>query len=250
MCAACDGSVSHFHGNTGKLLCKTIEKDNQTLCIDFNREGTHYATGGKDRTIRIYDEETQSKVSELLPGMWNCIGHSNRIFSIKYSPDDPNILLSGGWDNTLFFWDLRDKKPFDEIYGPAICGDTIDIKGNYFLTGSYRVKEQLELWDLGKRKKLRDIHWEDGYTPSNVMVYGCQFSKKDDKSIIAGACGRDEVKVFDTENDFKCFGSVGDLTHPVFSVDYANTMDMFAYCGGDGHVHTAQIKTEIKKVSE
>lgn len=28
-------------------------------------------------------------------------GHSNRVFSLKFNPDDPNIIVSGGWDNTV-----------------------------------------------------------------------------------------------------------------------------------------------------
>jgi hypothetical protein len=28
-------------------------------------------------------------------------GHSNRVFSIKFKNNDPNILISGGWDNTI-----------------------------------------------------------------------------------------------------------------------------------------------------
>ena len=35
-------------------------------------------------------------------GWWQeTAGHSNRVFSLKYHPDDPNIILSGGWDNTV-----------------------------------------------------------------------------------------------------------------------------------------------------
>ena len=28
-------------------------------------------------------------------------GHSNRIFSVKFNPIRQNMLVSGGWDNTL-----------------------------------------------------------------------------------------------------------------------------------------------------
>ena len=28
-------------------------------------------------------------------------GHTNRVFSIKCHPSDPNIVFSGGWDNTV-----------------------------------------------------------------------------------------------------------------------------------------------------
>jgi WD40 repeat protein len=58
------------------------------------------ATAGKDKYIRLYDEQTKSiiismKESSELPG------HSNRIFCVKFNPFDPNKIASGGWDNTI-----------------------------------------------------------------------------------------------------------------------------------------------------
>jgi len=32
------------------------------------------------------------------PAEWNSPGHSNRVFSIKFLNDDPNVFLSAGWD--------------------------------------------------------------------------------------------------------------------------------------------------------
>ena len=49
------------------------------------------------------------------------------------------MLLTGGWDSSVYFWDIRDKKCIGEIIGPNICGDTIDTtKGGDILTGAYR----------------------------------------------------------------------------------------------------------------
>lgn len=106
-------------------------------------------------------------------GIWQYPGHSNRIFSVKFSPLDPNMLVSAGWDNTLYFWDIRDSKSFGSIYGPSVSGDSLDIKGKMILTGSWRSKEQLELWDFQSRKKISDIHWDKGYSPERAMVYSC-----------------------------------------------------------------------------
>ena len=54
---------------------------------------------------RLYDEGTKTLVSKLVSSAYAAIpGHSNRIFSLKYLPDDPNVFLSGGWDNNIVFW--------------------------------------------------------------------------------------------------------------------------------------------------
>lgn len=40
----------------------------------------------------------------------NTLGHANRVFSIKFIKDQPNIFISGGWDGNVLIWDLRDRK--------------------------------------------------------------------------------------------------------------------------------------------
>jgi len=55
-------------------------------------------------------------------------GHSNRIFCVKYHPKDSNMLVSGGWDNTVMLYDVRSGGPVQWAYGPHICGgDAIDF---------------------------------------------------------------------------------------------------------------------------
>ena len=31
----------------------------------------------------------------------------NRVFALRYHPTDPHLLVSGGWDDTVQFWDIR-----------------------------------------------------------------------------------------------------------------------------------------------
>ena len=79
-------------------------------------------------------------LSELSGVGWKDPGHNNRIFSIKFIPDDPNLLLTGGWDTNVHLWDIREKKSCRSFIGPKICGDSIDFKNNKILTGANRAK--------------------------------------------------------------------------------------------------------------
>lgn len=36
-------------------------------------------------------------------------GHINKIYALKYHKDNPKILISGGWDDNVLFWDLTSK---------------------------------------------------------------------------------------------------------------------------------------------
>jgi len=39
-------------------------------------------------------------------------GHRARVFSVIYHPTEEHVLLTGGWDNTVQFWDRREKHAF------------------------------------------------------------------------------------------------------------------------------------------
>lgn len=47
------------------------------------------------------------------------------------------VLLTGGWDNTIQFWDMRVGYSVKSIFGPHISGDSLDICNNEILTGSW-----------------------------------------------------------------------------------------------------------------
>lgn len=97
-----DGVVRHWNAASGKLLHKLAEPGNQVFAADYRRDGNVFATGGKDRVVRVYDEATRALVASLVGGTQDVTpGHSNRIFAIKWHPRDDNVILSAGWDNTV-----------------------------------------------------------------------------------------------------------------------------------------------------
>lgn len=110
-------------------------------------------------------------------------GHSNRVFTVKFNPNDQNVICSGGWDNTVQIYDIRKKGPIASIYGPHICGDAIDFKddGHSILTGSYRQENVLELWDLRTRKKYRDVNWEGPKAATEDFMGSMEEDKKDEE---------------------------------------------------------------------
>lgn len=180
-------------------------------------------------------------VQVLDRGTWQNPGHSNRIFSLKFVPDDPNLLISGGWDNTILIWDLREGQSICSLFGHMISGDTLDFRNNVLLVGNSEIKRQLELWDFGQRKKLRSIQWEYGSTAEKVSIYSAQFSKKSDRCILACGSILDEARIFDQSADCMDFGKVCGFSKSLYTVDFSPKDDMFVVAGADGEAHIVKI---------
>ena len=52
--------------------------------------------------VRVYDEATKTLQTTLSGGLgYQRVGHSNRVFSLKFCSQDDHMLLSAGWDNTV-----------------------------------------------------------------------------------------------------------------------------------------------------
>lgn len=138
--AQADGSLKHWHATSGKCLhARNDDPENHLYSIDFTPDGSTLATAGRDAHIRLYDEATKS-LTLTLKEKGEHPGHSNRIFACKFNQVNPNMIVSGGWDSTLQIYDIREKGAVASIYGPHICGDSIDFRndGYTLLAGSYR----------------------------------------------------------------------------------------------------------------
>ena len=172
-----NGKLQHWHTTSGKLLNTIYDPLNQLLTVDYNNDGTQFVAGGNDCIVRVYDEKLLKQKRQLSVnlegGGSGSPGHSNRVFCVKFDPENSNIVVSGGWDNNIMMWDLRQPNPIRSIYGPYICGDSIDLHDGYLLTGSYKDNHQLQLWDFGTGEPIEDIHWDEGLPSEKpCLIYG------------------------------------------------------------------------------
>ena len=154
-----NGSLQHWHTTSGKLLHTIHDELNQLLTVDYKPDGTEFATGGSDCAVRVYHERTRKLKVLLEGGGTGEPGHSNRVFALKYDKEDGNLLLSGGWDNNVKIWDVRSGQAVRSIYGPYICGDSLDLQDTYVLTGSWRAEKQVQMWDLGTGELVEELNW-------------------------------------------------------------------------------------------
>ncbi|KAL7749509.1 hypothetical protein RI367_005064 [Sorochytrium milnesiophthora] len=233
-----DGTIMQWHAQTGAVLGRIEEPDNQVLSVDYRCDGESFATAGADCMVRVYNEETKQVLTAMDTGDVSA-GHSNRIFCVKWHPTDHNILVSGGWDSTLQFWDIRSGKSEKSIFGPYICGEAVDFNdgGDKILTGSYKKGQSLAVWSYGQGKEIETLPWSLVDERKSCMLYSASFSRSTSTTvksrfIVAGGGGGgvNEIKIFNHAAR-RCIGFITDLPNAVFSAALSRDEKTLA-CGG------------------
>jgi len=238
-----DGKITHWHAFSGKVLHTMEEKDNPIMCMDFSPDGTYFATGGTDKKVRLYDDNTKTLLKTMKPGDFNHPGHSNRIFSINFHKDNSNFMASGGWDNTIQFYDLREGNIVRSIYGPHICGDAIDMKGDYLLTGSWSTENQIQIWDLRTFKLLYNVNWEGDKAYNPTYLYSAQFSKNSKSNLFAvGGSNANIFRIFENETSKKLpQATTKSMFSSCYSIDFGNNSKFVTTGCGDGAVRVYSV---------
>ena len=246
-----DGYVTHWHCSSGKILNSIKEINNAINSVDFNSDYKRFVTAGIDINVRLYDENMKTLISSLKPKIFQEPGHSGRIFTVKFASYDNNVVYSGGWDKTVQFYDVRAGKITNSIFGPEICGDSVDNFDYLIATGAWSPKEQIQFWDVRKYDKKCDVKWENGTTYFPTYIHTLKFNKRRDRKILAVGAGNTGLfRVFDMSayNNYK---GISDDNQPtviygnssnfddVFSSDWAkidSKHELYACGCGDGGV--------------
>jgi WD40 repeat protein len=235
-----EGIISQFHTKSGRELIR-IQEQSPIMCLDYNKEGSIFATGGNDMKVRLYDDNTKSCVSEMKPSGFNNPGHSNRIFSLNFHKENHNLLTSGGWDNTIQFYDIRAGTIVNSLYGPHLCGDALDTKGDYMLTGSWALENQIQIWDIRTLKLVETVAW--GEINGSTYIYGAQFNKTYKNNMIAaGGSNNNMLVLFDNNVQPRVpLANTKFMNKACYSVDFSYSGKILAYGGGDGYVKILNI---------
>ena len=152
------------------------EVGNEVYCCDYRRDGTLFATAGADGTLRVYDDITNQILLEYATNVEHAVNtQAVRLYSVCFSPDDPNIILTCGWANMIHFADLRENhiNKQKEIYGPFMIGDALDIRGGTILAGCNKLDARLMLYDA-QTQHPTELPWP---TRNEFLPLCCKFSR-------------------------------------------------------------------------
>ena len=243
-----DGTVSHWHVNSGKQIHSIQEEKNSINSLDYSFDYKTFITAGNDITVRLYDEDMKTEIASMKPYLFDQPGHSGRIFCVKYFPNDTSTIYSGGWDRTIQFYDTRSGKVSNSIYGPEICGDSLDLSGNILASGAWSTQEQIQLWDIRTLKCICNVKWENNDVYKPTYIYSVKFNKTSNKYLAVSGVNKPLFSIFNM-NTFKYEQGLKDLNRPTpilgtgdnfsscFTTDFvklSNNRELFCCGCGDG----------------
>ena len=191
-------------------------------------------------TVKIFDEAKKDVSLILQPGKHETLGHQNRVYSVKYLPDNENMLVSGGWDHNVLLWDLRSGQVERSWFGPKICGDTLDITGDILLAGSHMPKNQLTMYSLSMGNIIKEISFEE---QPRCLPYVAQFSKWNEGEIIAIGGTSDRVMFYHTSSA-DMFDALTGLPQTVYGLDFSNRTNHVSIVCSDGSIQVYTVRQE------
>ena len=125
-------------------------------CIAFSADGTQFASGSQDRTIKIYDASTGKKTITLR-------GHVNPVTSLSFSPDGKRIVsisgISRSIGHTVKLWDVATGEELISLDGQStkISNIVFNPDGSMIAWAASSTDSAIKLWDVAAAEEVKII---------------------------------------------------------------------------------------------
>jgi mRNA export factor len=227
-----------------------IEFDGPVLSCAWSEDGSKVVGAGADKTFRLLDIGSGNMTPSTLTA------HEQPIRSCKFTNiNGSSVLVTGSWDRTVKYWDLRSDKPAATIN----CQERVycmDTKGKLLVVGT--ADRYLNVVDLNKP----DAFYKTIQSPLKFQtrVVSCFIPNPNGFAVgsIEGRCAIQYVEERDSANNFsfKCHrdtptsGPNKDVSsvYSVNAISFHPEHGTFSTAGSDGTFHfwDGQAKHRLK----
>ncbi|GAA6034595.1 hypothetical protein JCM8097_005414 [Rhodosporidiobolus ruineniae] len=176
--------------------------------VAWNLDGRRLATGGQDRSLRIYLPEKDPRTST------ECRGHSGEVSCVRWNPAHPERLAScsaSAQDKALHFWDIRQgSKPTSTV---ETVGDNITMTwspdGKTIVLGTRNDKV---LWvDVEEQRIVKET---DMPSETNEAIFSHNGSL-----LLTGVEGRVQINAFPSNTPVHTVNVSGGSSTTVLDLD-------------------------------
>ncbi|GAA5936415.1 hypothetical protein JCM10213_000313 [Rhodosporidiobolus nylandii] len=202
--ATASSSTEDFARFTSRRLGTGRER---VRSVAWNLDGRRLATGGQDKSLRIYLPEKDPRTST------ECRGHTGEVSCVRWSPAHPERLASASassQDKALHFWDIRQgSKPTSTV---ETHGDNITMTwspdGKTIVLGN---RTDRVLWVDVESQQI--VHREDMTRETNEAIFSHNGSL-----LITGVDGAAHIRSFPSNTPVHNV-EISNLPATVFDLD-------------------------------
>ncbi|WAQ97650.1 hypothetical protein MAR_030340 [Mya arenaria] len=221
-----------FHPKNPKILFAGTS-EGQILSCDISDFITEDGKIVEDFTNIQVEKDEQKKDS--MKNEINCLDFDYTLQRYATAGRDLSIRIYDA--NTNQIWDARNNEGIRRtIHGPHLAGDSLDLKGNKILTGSWEGRtDALEIWNYStdyttdRKKRPQVVNFPAG--AKGPFLYAAQFCDND--VVVAGGSGTNSAMAINAETN-EVIGEVK-FNHPVQAIDTVHGGRLFAVGAGAEH---------------
>ncbi|MGH0130176.1 UNVERIFIED_CONTAM: hypothetical protein FKN15_048954 [Acipenser sinensis] len=223
--------------------CQILHGHSETvLALDVFRTGSMFASCAKDKTIRVWQMNTET-------GVVCCVaqgsGHANAIGSISCSRMKQSFVVSGSQDCTIKVWDLPESLA-TRGGGPEVLHARVTEKGHDKDINSIAISPNDKLLATGSQDRTAKLWSSTDLSLLGVFkghkrgIWCLQFSPMD--QILASSSADGTVKLWGLQ-DFSCLKTFEGHDASVLKVIFVSRGTQLLTSGSDGLLKLWTIKT-------